>query len=59
MSRLNKAPKFLFKCTDCDYHAPIKGLWAVITRYADDGMYSFLCAVCDMKHTDKRKEAHA
>jgi hypothetical protein len=48
---LNQAPKFLFKCTDCDYHATVKGLWAVITRYPDAQrmLYSFLCVTCDAK----------
>ena len=46
---LGKAPKFLFKCTNCDYHATVKGLWAVITRYPDTQrcLYSFLCVTCD------------
>ena len=48
---LYKAPKFLFKCTSCDYHATIKGLWAVIIRYPDTQryMYSFICVTCDAK----------
>ena len=52
---LNQAPKFLFKCTDCDYHATVKGLWAVITRYPDTQrcFYSFLCVTCDAKKEAK------
>ena len=50
---LNQAPKFLFKCADCDYHATVKGLWAVITRYLDQSVYSFLCVTCDAKKEAK------
>jgi len=46
---LLKAPQFKFKCTDCNYHATIKGLWAVVTRYPDESFYSFLCVTCDEK----------
>ena len=52
---LNQAPKFLFKCTDCDYHATVKGLWAVIVRYPETHgyYYSFLCVTCDAKKEAK------
>ena len=50
---LKQAPKFLFKCTDCDYLAPVKGEWAVITRYPDQTVYSFLCVTCDAKKEAK------
>jgi hypothetical protein len=54
MSKSLKAPQFLFKCTDCDYHATTKGLWAVITRYPATSLYSFLCVTCDYKLTRKQ-----
>ena len=44
---LNQAPRFLFKCSECEYHGAIKGYWAVITRYPDQSMYQFLCVTCD------------
>ena len=47
-------PQFLFKCSDCEYHAAIKGLWAVITRYPDQSLYSFLCVDCDAKQLAKK-----
>ena len=56
---LYKAPQFKFKCSDCNYHATVKGLWAVITRYPDHSAYTFLCASCDMKKSTKREEVSA
>jgi len=61
-----KARKFLFKCADCDYHATLGGLWAVITHYPDrkfvddkQSTYSFLCVTCDENKVAEKEEVSA
>ena len=52
---LLQGQKFLFKCSECEYHAPIKGYWAVITRYPDESLYSLLCVTCDAKNSIRER----
>jgi hypothetical protein len=54
--KLYKSSKFAFRCSDCDYHSTIKGLWATITRYPDNRLYSFTCIVCDARKVAKKND---
>ena len=63
---LSQAPKFVFKCTFCNYKATLKGLWAVITHYPDrnfvddkQSTYSFLCVTCDENKVAEKEEVSA